>query len=306
MSEKRGCLKTGLFGCLGIFVILILLVGGGALVAWNKSGDRRIEDKVLTPEVAPTTTEVDGFKVTEVPAGVGLVLLDLADGEFEIHPAPAGSGLRVAANYDSAVYALEDYYEARPDSSWVYGVRSRSTISGLHAALRSMMGAGYSTEIDVYLPADSQIELRVRVAQGGFEADLGGLWITNADFYYNKGGFSLAIDEPLREPMDTLTIRGSMGGFEASRLGNASPRLMFVQCKMGGADIDLRGDWARDAAIDLEVLMGGIGVRVPEHVRAEGVGGLAGAENLVMTDSELPQPVLRFNVKQKMGEIELY
>ena len=52
--------------------------------------------------------------------------------------------------------------------------------------------------------------------------------------------------------------------------------------------------------------MGGIGVRVPDHVRAEGVEGMQGADKLMMTDSEMPQPVLRFKVKQKMGEIELY
>lgn len=306
MSEKRGCLKIGLFGCLGIVVILIVMIGGTALVAWNRSGDQKIEETVLTPEAAPASTEVEGFKVTEIPVGVGLIILDLSQGEFEIHSAPPGSGVRVEAKYDSEVYLLEDYFESQPDSSWVYGVRSKRTISGMHAILRELMGAGHSPDIDIYLPADTQLELKVQVEEGGFEADLGGLWITNADFRYNKGGFTLSIGEPLKMPMERLSIIGSMGGFEASRLGNASPRVLDVKCKMGGADIDLRGDWARDADISLDVSMGGMGVQVPDNILTEGLDGLEGTDKLLKTDNEVPQHTLRFIIREKMGEIELY
>ncbi|MEN8006589.1 MAG: hypothetical protein ABFS42_06205 [Candidatus Krumholzibacteriota bacterium] len=302
MSEKRGCFKTGLFGCLGIMVILIVLVGGTALVAWNRAGDVHIEDAVLTSDAAGAPTEVKGTKVTEVPAGIGRVVLDLAQGEFEIHPDQPGRSVRVEASYDSEVYLLEDYYESLPDSSWVYGVRSRRTISGLHALFRQMMSEGHSPKIDVYLPTDTPIELQVLVKEGGFEAELGGLWITSADFRYNKGGFSLSFDEPLREPMDRMSIRGSMGGFEAYRLGNASPGSLDVKCRMGGADLDLRGTWARDADIRLDVAMGGISVRVPDDVRV--IGPESTGRDLKADEEEVPLPVLRFSVKEKMGEIE--
>ncbi len=302
MSEKRGCLKTGLFGCLGIIVILIVVVGGTALVAWNRSGKVHIEEKVLTPESAGAPTEVRGAKVTEVPAGIGRVVLDLAQGEFEIHPDQPGRGVRIEARYDSEVYLLEDYFESFPDSSWVYGVRSRRTISGLHALFRQLMAGGQGPRIDIYLPADVPLELQVRVQEGGFEAELGGLWITNADFRYKKGGFSLSIDEPLREPMERLTIRGSMGGFEADRLGNASPRSLDVVCRMGGANINLRGSWSRDADIRLDVAMGGISVQVPDDVQVQGLESSGG--ELIVENEEIPLPVLRFSVKEKMGEIE--
>ncbi len=303
MSEKRGCFKIGLFGCLGIIIVLILLVGGTALVAWKNSGNVTIEDAVLTPDSAGASTEVKGAKVTEVPAGVGRVVLDLSQGEFEIHPDQPGQSIRVEASYDSEVYLLEDYYESLPDSSWVYGVRSGRTISGLQSLFRQLMGGGHSPKIDIYLPADMPIELQVRVREGGFEAELGGLWITSADFRYNKGGFSLNFDEPLREPMERLTFRGSMGGFEATRLGNASPKFLDVVCRMGGADIDLRGPWSRDADIRLNVTMGGMSVRVPDDVQVQGIEGAPRA--LKAGDAEVPLPVLRFSVKEKMGEIEI-
>ena len=303
MSENRGCLKTGLFGCLGIIVILTVLVGSTALVAWNRSGKVHIEDKVLTPESAGASTEVKGAKVTEVPAGTGRVVLDLSQGEFEIHPDQPGRSVRVEATYDSEVYLLEDYFESFPDSSWVYGVRSQRTISGLHALFRQLMSGGDSPRIDVYLPAGVPLELLIIVKEGGFEAELGGLWITKADFRYKKGGFSLSIDEPLQEPMESLTISGSMGGFEAERLGNASPRVLDVKCRMGGADIDLRGSWSRDADIRLDVSMGGMSVRVPDNVQVQGLETYTGA--LKVENDEMPLPVLRFSVKEKMGEIEI-
>jgi len=301
MSEKRGCLKIGLFGCLGTLVILIVVVGTTAMIAWKRSGTVSIEEKVLTPEAAGAPAEVRGSKVTEIPAGVGRVVLDLAQGEFTIHPDQPGTGVRVAATFDSEVYLVEDYFESLPDSSWVYGVRSARTVSGLHAMIRRLMGSGHSPTIDIYLPADAPLELQIRVQEGSCESELGGLWITKADFRYKKGGFSLGFDEPLKEPMESLTIHGSMGGFEASRLGNASPRVLDVNCRMGGADIDLRGAWARDADISLDVAMGGMSVQVPDDVRTEGVEG---SVPTLQGNDELSLPLLRFFSKAKMGEID--
>lgn len=303
MSSKRGCLKTGLFGCLGIMVVFIVLVGGTALVAWQRSDEVQMEEKVLTSDTAGAPALVRGAKVTRVTAGTGLVVLDLAQGEFRIHPEPQGSSVRVEAKYDSEVYVLEDYYESFPDSSWVYGVRSHRTISGLHALFRELMAGGKSPRIDIYLPADVPIALKARVSEGGCETELGGLWLTDAEFRYNKGGFTLNFSEPLKEPLEKLSIRGSMGGVEASRLGNASPRVLDIVCRMGGADIDLRGSWLRDAEVHLDVSMGGMGVRVPDDVM---VRGLEGSTNTLKTDdNEMPLPVLNFSVKEKMGEIEI-
>ena len=304
MSEKRGCMKTGLFGCLAVLVILIVFVGGTALVAWNHSSKVDIQDQVLTPQAAGPPNHVKSAKSTEVPAGTGRVVLDLSQGEFYVHAEHPGQGVRVEATYDTEVYLVEDYFESFPDSSWVYGVRSKKTISGLHSLFRQIMAGGKSPKIHVYLPADTPLELQILVQEGGCVTELGGLWITNADFRFNKGGFELNIEDPLREPMERMTIRGHMGGFEAAGLGNASPRTLDVVCRMGGADLDLRGAWVRDADIRMDVAMGGMGVRVPKDVQIQGVEGVD--TQLQSDNPEMPLPVLRFSLKQKMGEIEVY
>ena len=52
MSEKRGCFKYTMFGCLGLLAISTLFVGGTALVAWKNLNDGAVEEEVRTT-VAP-------------------------------------------------------------------------------------------------------------------------------------------------------------------------------------------------------------------------------------------------------------
>ena len=303
MGEKRGCFKLALFGCLGLIVVVILFVGITALIAWNRVGDRQIEDRELTPLAVDSPVKQQTGTRNAVLAGSGRVVLDLAQGEFQIHPAKPGEGLSVKARYDSEGYQLEDNFESLPDSSWVYRVRFYRTVSWLQALFQELLGDGSDTRVHVYLPPDVPIFLEIIVEEGGFEAELGGLWITAADVSFKKGGFSLSVDEPLREPMEQLSIHGMMGGFEAMRLGNASPRVLDVECTMGGADIDLRGQWVQDSNIRLAVSMGGMDVRIPDGVEVQGLA--AAGHGLRHENPEIKLPVLKFSVSESMGEIEI-
>jgi len=149
------------------------------------------------------------------------------------------------------------------------------------------------------------VALDIDVKQGGFDGELGGLWITSADIDYGMGGFTLSVNEPLREPMQSLKVKGSMGGFEGKHLGNASPRAVDVDCSMGGAELDLRGLWRQDCDLRLNASLGGMEVRLPEGVRVEGLADPDSARILARADSEVPLPVLRFASTSSMGEIEI-
>ena len=141
----------------------------------------------------------------------------------------------------------------------------------MEALFRQVLGHGKVPGVHIYLPTDVSIELGVVVNAGGVEAQLGGLWLTEAEILFQKGGLELDFDQPLREPIRRLKIHGSMGGFEADRLGNASPVEMDVYCRMVGAQVDLRGECRNDCDLDLGVRMGGMAVLVPDGVRIEGV-----------------------------------
>ena len=325
MASGRGCLKVAGFGCLGMIGIVALLV---ALVVMAQRGGkdpsrqtvRSLEPPIVEPAAvdtvasgaaAPSTAPTTPTRTTPTPTRAprrGRLVLDIAQGGFTLEPGRAGEGVQVEAQYDTSMYELREDL-AQTDSTWVYTLRMRKVRSGVSSFLYNVLhgSGGQETKLNILVPPDMPVALEVDVNMGGFEAELGGLWITSADVDYGMGGFTLSVAEPLREPMESLTVNGSMGGFEGKHLGNASPRRVDVDCSMGGAELDLRGLWRQDSDLKLSSSMGGIEVRLPEGVRVEGLedAGPDSATTLQRADVEVPLPVLRFEASSSMGGIEV-
>lgn len=295
MASTQGCLKVAGIGCLGLIVVLV--VGGGivGLTARQAVERQAVEDVTASPA---------GAAASQAPAGPGRVVLDLRHGSFTVKPAPQGEGVSVSARYDTTSYELVDELVELPDGRWEYRVGFRSTIPLLKAMVMELVGDVTDPEVTIALPRDVKLDLDMAVDMGGVQAELGGLWLRTADFRFDKGGFELMVGEPMREPMESLSITGSMGGVEAGMLGNASPAVLTVACRMGGAELDLRGDWRQDGAVSVDVDMGGIAVIVPRELEVTGaeVSGVA----LKRTgDPEVPLPRLRLDLQQNRGEIEV-
>jgi len=115
MSKAPGCFKFTLFGCLGFFAIIVLIVGITAVVAWVNLDDKQIEDRVLTPVAGITPVAPDADSPVPVSVHRGRLVLDLAQGEFQIHPAEAGEKLTIRAEYDAEVHRLEEEFESLPE-----------------------------------------------------------------------------------------------------------------------------------------------------------------------------------------------
>jgi hypothetical protein len=310
MAEKKGCFKTGCLGCLGMLAVGVLVVGISTIVAWRGASDRDIVDREIAAPaevaaVADSTVLAMGQGSADAASGKGgRLVLQLKQGEFELHRGEPGQTLMIKANFDDDIYNLEDRFETLADSTWVYEVRFYRTIGGMQALLRQLVGGGHDNQVHVYLPPDVPIELVIQTEEGGFNAELGGLWLTAADITFSKGGFNLEFDEPLREPLDSLLIQGGMGGFNAEGLGNASPRVLGVSCSMGGANLEMNGLWRNDCDARLHVKMGGMSVLVPDEIMVEGVDLPAGG--MVRSDREVALPVLRISTsKGTWGEIEI-
>lgn len=300
MASRSGCLKSTLFGCLGIIVIVIIV--GIALAVIAKAGMKKsqVDDhELLAAEAA------EAPRPEALARHAGRVVVSLSQGEFYVNPGEPGSGVKVKARYDLNSYELTDKLEVLPDSTWVYTLDYHRTTSGLVAFARAIMGEEQESRVEVYLPPDVPVVLDLNIAQGGAEVELGGLWLTEAEIHYSQGGFELAFSEPTREPMQRLVVEGSMGGFEADRLGNASPEFLAVDCSMGGGEVDLRGQWLVNADVSLDVSMGGMAVLVPDHLEVRGYSLLEPARPLAGADPEVPLPVLTLSVSQSMGEIEV-
>jgi hypothetical protein len=295
MASPRGCFKTGCLGCLGLIAIFLLITGITALLAWNDSKTTEPRDEV----VEPMNTD-EGFLAT---GHGGSVTLDLAQGEFLIYPAKPGEGLRIEAVYDDELYDLEQEFTTLPDSTWNYELSFLRTTSGMRAFLQSVFAKGPSAKISVYLPPEVPIELVANVAQGGMEGDLGGLWLTSAMLDLRQGGFVLDVSEPLKEPMDYLKLKSSMGGMEVDGLGNASPRKLDVFCKMGGGQVNFDGVWRNDCDANLSISMGGMAVIIPRGLKVERTGSEAG--DLVDSSAEVSEPVMKIRTSARYGEIDI-
>ncbi len=303
MRKRPGCFKTGCFGCLGVLAIIVLIVGINLLIAWSRIGDSRIQDRELSPSAQIQSVPAADGQAPIDPKAAGRVMLNLSQGEFHLYPADPGEGLKVQARYDQDVFQLDENFTTPPDSAWTYSIEFYRTMPWMQALFRKLLDHAEDPVVKIYLPRDVPIELGLIIQEGGMEADLGGLWLIDAEILFNKGGFALDISEPMREPLKRLKIHGSMGGVEATRLGNASPSFLDMDYQMGGADIDLGGAWQNDCAIDLSVRMGGISVVAPADVRVAGVPTISSPA--LQEDREVPLPLLTFNMKQSMGEIQV-
>ena len=216
-------------------------------------------------------------------------------------PAAPGAPLCVEAQYDENRYELVTRLHEAPAGSWNYEVSfQQAGPSSFLSFLTQFMGAK-SPRVKVFLPRDVPMDLDLRFSQGGGQADLGGLWLSNTKVTFTQGGGDLRFSEPLARPTGSLTIDASMGGGAFRQIGNASPRELKISAQMGGGEVDLRGEWQGDCAIRLESRMGGLKVRLPDDVNT---AGLPQDRSRPAADDGTEAPTLSFSYSESMGEIE--
>jgi hypothetical protein len=303
-SGGRKWLRCGCFGCLGLLVLVAVVIGVMLAVAAMKARSEEVTEDLLTPELpaaeAPPATsrepEPDGA-VAIPPALPGRVELTLRHGGFIIEP---GDELRVEAKYDRNSCTLEEKLLTDEESGWTYKLDFSCGGFSLMGMLKQMLG-GSQPVVKLYLPADRPMSLDLDILQGGAQVELGGLWLTTADLVAEMGGIELSVDKPMRAPMEHMAISFSMGGGEIVSLGNASPRSLDVEWKMGGMELDLQGLWLQDSDITIEGRMGGGSITLPHDVLIEGLdaGGLPSGAT-----PEIKPPTLRFTTSIDQGELE--
>jgi hypothetical protein len=282
----------GCLGCLGLIVFLVVLVASLFGTAWVGVKSEEVSERVLEPDVPLTPGGVAGQP--------GRVVLRLSGGEFHVRPAEPGEALNVRAKYDTNAYNLTESFDTSGET-WVYELDFERKGSMWMAMIKGLVG-GAGSEVEVFLPQDVPLELEAEIEQGAVQMELGGLWLTSADLGFSQVGAELEISEPLREPMDRLKIRGSMGGIAVEGVGDASPRHLDVDFSMSGLDLDLRGQWRTDAEIVIRATQVGGAVRLPRDVE---IVGLETNRVRPPVDPEVPRPTLTFTVSSSQGELEI-
>jgi hypothetical protein len=124
------------------------------------------------------------------------------------------------------------------------------------------------------------LELDIKTGAGQGELDLTDLQIEKLDIDLGAGDFSVQFNAPNRTEMSRFTLDVGAADLEIEGVGNASPEEMIVQGGAGKITLDLTGDWANSADIEVTSGVGQLDLRLPDEVgvRVEVTGGLSNVE----------------------------
>lgn len=329
-SKGKGCFKFGCFGCLMLLAIsigLVLLVG--AIQLTTDAGDPMPEQRnveralppapplpngALPPE-APATPggELPTIAVAPLPADfdpsetrAGVLVLDLSMGDFIIQPGPPGEPIRVEADYDTNSFELAETFEQDSDGTWRYEIDFGLRGGWLGMLMRG--GAQGHNRVTITIPRDQPMDIRGKIGMGQSEVDLGGLWVRDVDLKMGAGDHFLEFREPLRVPMASFKVDGSMGEVELRGLGDASPQEVRVEHGMGAVLVDLSGAWRNDSDVRVEFSMGECKLWLPEgdvniDLKRASVSMGEKRVNLGDRDAVAGAPTLALNLSGSMGEL---
>ena len=176
-------------------------------------------------------------------------------GRFTIQPAPADLLYRVQMRYDEDAFEPLTEFDGR---SLELGVES----GGRHFRMGRNQGGSLDVELAPAVPMDLDIEF----GAGTADIDLGGLALTQLVVSTGASETLLDVSRPNPVTLDNALIEVGAADFTARRLGNLNARRIEVNAGVGDVTIDLTGEWREDGAVQVEMGLGSLELRLPEGV----------------------------------------
>jgi hypothetical protein len=283
---KRSCFVCAALFALGLLAAIVL---GGTFLVQQLSV--RPEKKQLVQQAPPAGS------------APGRIVLSLSSAAVTVKAGPAGGPIRVESDFDPGVHWLEQDYDEDGTGGWTYRLDFHEKRL-LHVSVVSIWLGKRSPEVMVEIPRDLPLALEMKMEGGYVDLDLAGMELTTANIELDRGVLGVIVSEPLRVPMERLSLKGRMGTMVLRSLGNASPEELHMQHGIGAVHVDLGGRWQRDADVDLRVMFGNGALELPRGVSIEGLDG-APMRLLHAADEEIPAPTLRVATHSNMGEIRI-
>ncbi len=295
-------------------VVLFLAATAAVGLVWATSTAERLGEPVPEPVASTVETRDAGVRAAaaanaEQPLRVQI---ELEEGEFEVRPGPPGAGVQVDGAYAQAYYELtEEHTPAGEPGGPATVIRLRPAHSFLVRLIGSAFGGhdGAHNLLTVTIPREVPIDLRLRLRMGETRTDLGGLTLTDLDADLTMGEHRLDFSEPLAGRPHRIRVAGGMGEIRLERFGNAGPRELDVEGRMGSLTVDLGGDWPAGAVADvrLDGSMGEFRLDVPNTVRVapdSNVSNVFGATSqpAAGNDESGDAPLVRLHLTNAMGE----
>jgi Cell wall-active antibiotics response LiaF, C-terminal/N-terminal domain of toast_rack, DUF2154 len=110
------------------------------------------------------------------------------------------------------------------------------------------------------------LKLKVNTGVGDSRINMSGMRIARLDLESGVGGARLASYDPNSIQCESIRIKSGVGGTEAIGLGNLNFRDLEFEGGVGGATLDLTGEWKQDASIRVQVGVGGVTVKMPREI----------------------------------------
>lgn len=303
-------------GCLLMVVLALVILGitAGFMVSLGPPERHRevssLSQQIDTPRL-PVAVSPAAAEAIIPPLSLE-VRLELREGEFRILPGNPGEGIRVEADYDSGIYALEQEHQLGEAESGIEQVTIR--FYSKYSIMRRLLTLGGDFEpdnhIEIYLPPDIPMNLSGAIRMGESRLDLSGLPLTGLDLDMTMGEHEVRFEKPNPLAMDQLHIYASKGEFTARGLGNAGFQSATVQGSMGEVSLDLRGAYTQDASVHTRFRMGELRITVPEdiHVNLKPTTVMFGEQHSSVQKSEhIPDdaPTLNLRTSMSMGELSI-
>jgi len=163
--------------------------------------------------------------------------------------------------YDKASYSPELRYDLNPTGE--EGKLSFNLQSTRRSGVRRQR---YNNRIRLALT--NSVPLNLTVNAGVWEArlSLSGMKLARINLEAGVGGAKISVYEPNSIPCEYVGIKNGVGGLDAVGLGNLDFRTLEFEGGVGGADLDLTGEWKNDAEIRIKIGVGGVNVRMPREL----------------------------------------
>ena len=175
-------------------------------------------------------------------------------GRFSVGAAEEGTLYRMHLEYD------EDRFEpvAEYDGSSIrIGTESR----GRHIRIGRNKTAG---EMELALSRDVSMNLDMEFGAVRADIDLGGLRLTALDIAAGASQTRLDISEPNTESMSRASMDVGAAEFTVRHIGNLNAAVIEIDAGIGDIELDLTGEWQRDARVSVDMGLGSLVLRFPE------------------------------------------
>jgi hypothetical protein len=180
-------------------------------------------------------------------------------GSLEVTGQKASNLYSMDLEYDKASYQPEVHYDtAGEEGRFTFKLQSTHKV-GLRSERRN-------NRLRLNLNDSVPLKLSVNTGVGDTRLSLTGMQISRLELESGVGGSKISTYEPNPVSCDFIRIKNGVGSMDAVGLGNLNFRELEFEGGVGGANLDFTGQWKQDAAVRIQVGVGGVNVRMPSDI----------------------------------------